>query len=209
MLLLLLHTPVPLPRLWRARIGRQLWPHLQHRVAAVEAPLLTEEAEEAYQRQEEAGLMSWRQVKAVSSAIHSTPVETSSPEGAPHLCSHADMHTGGFELYCPGKQTEARWAALPPLAVLLCLAVDAQQARKKSRAPLHGRLDVTLPTQRVQVSTGAAHRRAGFNLLLQLPAERLTSTFRCARPPPLKLVGSPTPPLDMVSMETLLPRIAL
>lgn len=81
--LLLRVSPVPLPRLWRARIGRQLWPHLQHRVAAVEAPLLTEEAEEAYQRQEEAGLMSWRQVKAVSSAIHSTPVETSSPEGAP------------------------------------------------------------------------------------------------------------------------------
>lgn len=187
----LLHTPVPLPRLWRARIGRQLWPHLQHRVAAVEAPLLTEEAEEAYQRQEGAGLMSWRQVKYTAHLkVHA------------HLCSRADMHTGGFE------QTETRRAALPPLAVLLCLAVDAQQARKKSRAPLHGRLDVTLPTQRVQVSTGRS-QTSGFNLLLQLPAEQLTSTFRCARPPPLKLVGSPTPPLDMVSMETLLPRIAL
>lgn len=31
--------------------------------------------------------MSWRQVKAVSSAIHSTPVETSSPEGAPPTCA--------------------------------------------------------------------------------------------------------------------------
>lgn len=37
----------------------------------------------------------------------------------------------------------------------------------------------------------------------------LTSMLRWARPPPLRLVGSPAPPRDMVSMDTLRPFIAL
>lgn len=37
----------------------------------------------------------------------------------------------------------------------------------------------------------------------------LTSMLRCARPPPLRLVGSSGPPRDMVSMEMLRPRMAL
>lgn len=40
------HAPLPLSRLWRVWIGRQLRHHLQHLVAAVEAPLLTEKAEQ-------------------------------------------------------------------------------------------------------------------------------------------------------------------
>lgn len=37
----------------------------------------------------------------------------------------------------------------------------------------------------------------------------VTSALIWARPPPLRLVGRLAPPRDMVSMETLLPRIAL
>lgn len=47
------------------------------------------------------------------------------------------------------------------------------------------------------------HKTEG-NLLIEL-----TSALICARPPPLRLVGRLAPPRDMVSMETLLPRIAL
>lgn len=38
---------------------------------------------------------------------------------------------------------------------------------------------------------------------------KVTSALIWARPPPLRLVGRLAPPRDMVSMETLLPLIAL
>lgn len=38
---------------------------------------------------------------------------------------------------------------------------------------------------------------------------KLTSALKWARPPPLRLVGRLAPPRDMVSMETLRPRMAL
>ena len=98
---------------------------------------------------------------------------------------------------------------LPPRTVFLRLAVDAQQTREKSRPPLHRRLDATLRRdKRSRQSTASTLARWRGNAHTFVCRNQLTSMLRCARPPPLRLVGSPAPPRDMVSMETLRPRIA-
>lgn len=51
----------------------------------------------------------------------------------PHLCSRADMHTGGFELYCPGKQTERHVGQR--YLLWLCFSVWLSTLSRRGKSP--------------------------------------------------------------------------